>query len=121
MLAAPKPFTWILLRLRFDLPLRETFSSHWCTGHCHVNLAWASMGLRVVQRGRSCCALGASLVAPDFKSARPDRAMDMGYKLMSTWVGVAVDDGMSGEEAAATAAHPARLTLLAISLPPEGV
>ena len=47
--------------------------------------------------------------------------MDMGYKLMSTWVGVAVDDGMSGEEAAATAAHPARLTLLAISLPPEGV
>ena len=41
---------------------------------------------------RSCFALGACLLAPDFKSVRPDRAMGMGYKVMSTWVEVAVDE-----------------------------
>ena len=35
---------------------------------------------------RSCCALGACLLVPDFESVRPDRAMGMGYKLMSTWL-----------------------------------
>ena len=29
---------------------------------------------------------------------RPERVMGMGYKLMSTWMEVAVDEGMSGEE-----------------------
>ena len=41
---------------------------------------------------RSCFALSACLLAPDFKSVRPDRAMGMGYKVMSTWVEVAVDE-----------------------------
>src|SRR6478672_10294133 len=53
---------------------------------------------RVVQGTRSCFALGACLLAPDFKSVRPDRAMGVGYKLMSRWMEVAVDEGMSGEE-----------------------
>jgi hypothetical protein len=53
---------------------------------------------RVVQRRRSCCAVGTCLLVPDFESVRPDRAIGMGYELMSTWVEVAVDEGMSGEE-----------------------
>ena len=57
------------------------------------------MELRVVQPRRSCCALGACLLVPDFESVRPDHAIGMGYKLVSRWMEVAVDEGMSGEEA----------------------
>ena len=66
--------------------------------HCYVNPRVGGMEPRVVQRRRSCCALGACLLAPDFESLRPDRMMGMGYKLMSTRMEVAVDEGMSGEE-----------------------
>ena len=57
-----------------------------------------SMEPRVVQRRRLYCALGTCLLVPDFESVRPGRAMGVGYKLMSTWMEVAVDEGMSGEE-----------------------
>ena len=42
--------------------------------------------------------MDACLLVPDSESVRPDQAIGMGYKLMSRWMEVTVDERMSGEE-----------------------
>jgi hypothetical protein len=48
-----------------------------------------------VQPRRSCCALDACLLVPDFESIRPDHTIGMGCKSVSTWTEVTVDERMS--------------------------
>jgi hypothetical protein len=55
-------------------------------------------GAGAVKPRRSCCALGACLLVPDFESARPDHTIGMGCKLVPTWTEVTVDARMSGEK-----------------------
>ncbi len=55
-------------------------------------------GAGAVKPRRSCCALGACLLVPDFESARPDHTISMGCKLVPMWTEVTVDERMSGEK-----------------------